>query len=315
MLRSSLSVALFPEDVVYRIGVFSQFTDPAATRYWSGRDPLIDSTGVPVDEAMLADLTTGLCGVGVNGAVPDDGEPRVFGLNLDYNANKTEHEAVNRQFSSLTAQQGYVCEKDDTWECPTGYAMMMGKCYKIVHTSKMRMAAELECQKEGGTLAKPTTMTHVHFLVELLRESEEDLHETKKITTRYWTGFLREVDGTADPFQIFSDFVQVLSQIFLDLYHKSPKIFPSQPCNCNGTNGDIENMYYARGRCYRKVPEQLKFNHAVERCQNFSGTLAYGRTQEEVDGYKIFFTGTTNSTLFLVAKQNEGYLSLSVKLN
>ncbi len=48
--------------------------------------------------------------------------------------------------------------------------MMMGKCYKVVHEKKSMMGAEVQCRKEGATLAKPTTLTHVRkaILVSLL---------------------------------------------------------------------------------------------------------------------------------------------------
>ncbi len=51
----------------------------------------------------------------------------------------------------------------ETWECPSGYTMMLGKCYRVFTKKETRMAAELACQAEGngGTLAKPTTLTHV----------------------------------------------------------------------------------------------------------------------------------------------------------
>ncbi len=89
--------------------------------------------------------------------------------------------------------------------------MMLGKCYKaFTSKKKSRMESELTCQAEGnsGTLAKPTTLMHLHFLVELFKEADQSLSSFNRPDSRYWTGFLKEIDGMNDPFGMFTQAVR-----------------------------------------------------------------------------------------------------------
>ncbi len=108
-------------------------------------------------------------------------------------------------------------------------------------------------------------------MAELFRDSESALSDSKKATSRYWTAFLREVDGAQDPFGIFSDNVQ--------------------GCACADGLGDpTDEMYYTKGRCYRKVGQPMAFTDADANCKNVpNGHLVYGRTDDEIDGYSTFF--------------------------
>ncbi len=50
-----------------------------------------------------------------------------------------------------------------------------------------------------------------------------------------------------------------------------------------------EYTYYTRGRCYRRFPTPLNFTAAMQNCIDLGGRLAYGRTNEQVEGYSIFW--------------------------
>ncbi len=112
-LQSALKVGLFPEDMVYRVGIFGFLDDPAATRYLPGPDFLVDSTGIPIDESALSDLTAGLCGAKTAGLGDvDDDATNNFGVYLKYAGMETSHESIEHPYSTGTQEQGFVCERD-----------------------------------------------------------------------------------------------------------------------------------------------------------------------------------------------------------
>jgi hypothetical protein len=96
----------------------------------------------------------------------------------------------------------------EDWECPEGYVMALGSCYRASTEQKTRMQAEITCRKEGGTLAKPRMDLHIHFLNELARRADLVLDEAERTGSKYWLGFHREIDLTENPFNIFTDNVQ-----------------------------------------------------------------------------------------------------------
>jgi hypothetical protein len=49
----------------------------------------------------------------------------------------------------------------DVWGCPPGYFLFEMNCYKMFRTAKGFSDAELSCQKEGGSVAKPKTKAQV----------------------------------------------------------------------------------------------------------------------------------------------------------
>lgn len=49
----------------------------------------------------------------------------------------------------------------ESWECPEGFSMAQGKCFKVLDRLKTRMEAELECRTEEAILAKPGSVADV----------------------------------------------------------------------------------------------------------------------------------------------------------
>ncbi len=69
------------------------------------------STGLPIDETMLSDTATGLCGQkeAALGAV-DTAVTNIFGVHLDEDNLKTNHEGVTSKMATGTAEHSYVCQ-------------------------------------------------------------------------------------------------------------------------------------------------------------------------------------------------------------
>jgi len=172
---------------------------------------------------LTAKFATGLCEKAAE-TLPTS-QPHVFSLNVETDDFSTAHQRIYQQSYFMPRSIGYACEIDgnlaksivcfrlhlsltEDWQCPEGYVMALGSCYRAYTEQKTRMQAELQCRKDGGTLAKARMPLHVHFLNELARNADLALSVSDRPNSKYWLGYLRDVDGAENPYNMFTRNIQ-----------------------------------------------------------------------------------------------------------
>ncbi|XP_076322175.1 macrophage mannose receptor 1-like [Tachypleus tridentatus] len=95
---------------------------------------------------------------------------------------------------SCRSEQYLICEgKHFDTECPPGYELHTGTCYKLFHFTKTFHHALVFCEEEGGTLAKVTNLSSWEFFMSKLINYTQDVWVG--ITDLQDEGVWRDVDG------------------------------------------------------------------------------------------------------------------------
>ncbi|TRY78752.1 hypothetical protein TCAL_06219, partial [Tigriopus californicus] len=198
-LSAEIISKYYPLNETFLIGAFKSFENSMATRSTKRNERVMDSRGFEVydpENRLKFDESTGLCKVkSLNLGGIHRQKDYVFGFTSS-TPYSTDHFEITSNPQDMM-EHYYICQKDELWECPEGYVMMLQLCYKAFSDIQLdAMDSEIRCRDDGGSLMRPTHLLEQHLMNELIQSHGNE---------SFWLGYNYENDARANPLNLFDN--------------------------------------------------------------------------------------------------------------
>eukprot|EP00095_Tigriopus_kingsejongensis_P007775 maker-scaffold154_size301342-snap-gene-2.20 protein:Tk07775 transcript:maker-scaffold154_size301342-snap-gene-2.20-mRNA-1 annotation:"macrophage mannose receptor 1-like" len=262
LLQRDLMEGGFPAQALYFLGFFAFGLENATDRRRSAlNDVKVDGLGY----ASHLDVANGagLCDkMQDTDSAPNPAIPHIFSLLLTPNATMTGHLPLS--LSTISSSSGsLVCEVEGHWGCPEGYTRTQEDCVRVVLEKRSQIEAEILCEAEGATLARPQTIPDVGLLFELASTKHEALMTSANLrfetAPRFWLGFNLQSKMEPFPFELINA--------------NAP--FPGCVCHDDGLFTITPPGTTQVGeRCYMRDIYRRNYTDAQANCEAFNMNLA-----------------------------------------